>query len=259
MELMLLPNLYRFSPGRALWAARQVQRRALAMNNTEIGALAAISASSAEEALGLTQRARGNRTAQYPPEATAADNLVDHGVAGVDGYLDVQSRMYQGEARAAAADRLRTALLPDGVAAITRLPYAEQHGSVSVLLARAADPALAADIAVLPEMSSLLTRLSGFNDQYGTVLAQVLPRTPREALREAEQRCQEVLEALTGLIIGHFRLHEPENTAGRDHLLEPILQQNAAIRAARRQRRPPLDVDPETGEELPPPGPDAPA
>jgi hypothetical protein len=256
---MLLPDLYRFSPGRALWAMRQVQQRALAMNKAEIAALAAIGVLSAQEALDLSLRARGNRTAQYPPQATAADNLVDHGVAGVDGYLEVQSRMYQGEARAAAAERLRAALLPDGVAVITRLPYAEQHGAVSALLARAADPALSADVAALSEMSSLLTRLTGFNDQYGTILAQVLPRTTREELREAEQRCQEVIEALTGLIVGHFRLHEPDNTAGRDHLLEPILQQNAAIRAARRLHRPPIDVDPETGEELPAPGQDAPA
>jgi hypothetical protein len=165
---VLLPDLYRFSPGRALWAMRQVQQRALPMNKAEIAALAAIGVSSAQEALDLLLRVQGS-------------------------------------------------------------------------------------------LSSLLTRLTGFNDQYGTTLAQALPRTTRETLREAEQRCQEVLEALVGLIIGHFRLHEPENTAGRDHLLEPILQQNAAIRAARRLHRPRIDVDPETGEELPAPGPDAPA
>jgi hypothetical protein len=256
---MLLPDMYRFSPGRALWAMRQVQQRALVMNKAEIVALASIGMGLAQEALDLLLRVQGSRTAQYPPEAAAADNLVDHGVAGVDGYLDVQARMYPGEARAAAAERLRTALLPEGVAAITRLPYAEQHGAVSALLARATDPALAADITALPEMSSLFARLTSFNDQYGTVLAQVLPRTTRESLREAEQRCQEVLEALLGLIVGHFRLHEPDNTAGRDHLLEPILQQNAAIRATRRLRRPPIDVDPETGEELPAPGPTTPA
>lgn len=256
---MLLPDLYRFSPGRALWAMRQVQQRALVMNKAEIAALSAIGMGSAQEALDLLLRVQGSRTAQYPPEAAAADNLVDHGVAGVDGYLDVQARMYQGEARAAAAERLRTALLPSGVAPITRLPYAEQHGAVSAMLARAADPELTSAITALPEMSSLLTRLTGFNDQYGAILAQVLPRTTHETLREAEQRCQEILEALTGLIIGHFRLHEPENTAGRDHLLEPILQQNAAIGAARRLRRLPVDVDPETGEELPAPGPNAPA
>jgi hypothetical protein len=254
---MVLPNLYRCSAGRALWALRQVQQRALALSKTEIAALASIGMAAAQEALDLRLRFQGNQTGQYPPEAATADNLVDHGVAAVDGYFEVQARMYQGEARAAAAERLRATLLPSGVAAITKLPYAEQHGAVSTLLARAADPALTADIAALPELASLFQRLTGFNEQYGAVLGRASARTSREELHQAELRCQEILEAVVGLIIGHYRLHEPDNVAGRDHLLEPILQQNAAIRAARRLRRPPEDVNPDTGEELP--APDAPA
>jgi Family of unknown function (DUF6261) len=254
---MVLPNLYRFSPGRALWALRQVQQRALALNKGEITALAAMGMAAAQEALDLLLRAQNNHTGQYPPEAAAADNLVDHGVVGIDGYLEVQSRMYRGEARAAAAERLRDALLPNGVVAIIRLPYAEQHGQVSTLLARAADPALAADVAALSELDSLLERLGVLNDQYRAVLGQSAPRPSREDLREAERRCQELLEATAGFIHGHFALHDPGNVAGRDQLLEPILQQNEAIRAARRLRRPPVDVNPETGEELPA-GPDAP-
>jgi hypothetical protein len=252
---MLLPNLYRFSPSRALWALRQIQQRAMALSKGDIAALAAIGVSVAQEALDLLLRAQTNHTGQYPPEAAAADNLVDHGVAAVDGYLEVQARMYQGEPRADSAERLRDALLPNGIAAITRLPYAEQHGQVGALLARAADAALAAHVAALPEMASLLQRLGVFNDRYGAILSQVAPRPTRDELREAERRCQEILEATAALIIGHYALHEPDNRASRDHLLEPILQQNEAIRAARRQRRPPRDVDPETGDELPAPGP----
>ena len=250
---MVLPDLYRFSPGRALWAQRQVQQRAQALTQADIAALAGLGIAAGQTALDLRLRAQGNPTGQYPPEAAAADNLVDHGVAGVDGYLDVQARMYQGEPRAHAAERLRDALLPNGIAAITRLPYAEQHGQVSTLLARTAtDPALAADIAMLPELATLLQRLGTFNDEYGVILSQVTPRLSADALREAERRCQELLEATVGLIIGRYALHAPDNTAERDHLLEPIMQQNAAIRAARRRRRPPVDVDPETGDELPP-------
>ncbi|HWN68990.1 MAG TPA: hypothetical protein VNM90_15235, partial [Haliangium sp.] len=219
-----MPDLYRFSPGRVLWALRQVQLRAQRINKTEIAALATIGMSEAQAALDVRLRFQSNQTSQYPPEAAAADNLVDHGVAAIEGYLEVQARMFQGEARAAAAERLRAALLPDGIAAITKLPYAEQHGAVAALLMRAADAALAADVTALPELGSLLQRLTGFNDQYGAVLGQAAVRTSREELHQAELRCQETLEATAGLIVGHFRLHEPDNTAARNHLLEPIVQ-----------------------------------
>jgi hypothetical protein len=256
---MILPDLYRFSAGRALWAQRQVQQRAQALSKSEIFALAERGISAARTALDLRLRTQTNHTGQYPPEATAVDNLVDHGVAAIEGYLDVQSRMYRGEARAAAAERLRDALLPNGIAAIIRLPYAEQHGQVNTLIDRAADPALASDVAALTEMASLLQQLRVRNDEYGAVLGRVAPRPTRDELREAEQRCQEILEATAGFIFGHYALHEPGNTTARDHLLEPILKQNEAIRAARRQRRPPVDIDPETGDELPAPEPAEPA
>jgi hypothetical protein len=253
---MVLPQIYRFSPGRALWALRQVQRRAQTLAQTGIVALSGRGMTAAQTALDLRLRAQNNSAALYPAEAAAADNLVDHGVVAVEGYLDVQARMYRGEERAAAADRLRDELLPNGVAAITRLPYAEQHGQVSTLLGRAAAPELAADVAALPELPSLLTRLGTINDDYGTILSNVAARRPTsEELREAERRSQELLEATVALIIGQCALEQPENTADRDHLLEPIMQQNAAIRASRRQRRTPIDIDPETGEELPTPTP----
>lgn len=249
---MLLPTLYRFPLGRCLFAMREVERRASALSKAEIMALAGRGADLAQGALKVSLLSQNSHGGQYPPEAAGADNLVDHCVAGVDGYMELQVRVYQGEERAAAAERLRAALLPHGVAAITKLPYTEQHAQVNTMLERADDPELADDVAALPEMRSLLERVRTFNVSYGNILSKVVSRAGSAERREAQQSCQELLSATAGLIIGHYALHDPDNTAERDHLLEPILHQNAAIGAARRQRRLPRDVDPGTGDELPP-------
>jgi hypothetical protein len=248
---MLLPTLYRFPLGRCEFALREVARRATVLNKTDITALAGRGADRAKSALKVSLLSQNSHSGQYPPEAAGADNLVDHCVAGTDGYLELQARVYQGEERAAAAERLRAELLPQGVAAITKLPYTEQHAQVNTMLERADDAELAADVAALPEMRSLLERVRTFNISYGNILSNVVSRASSDERRQAQQSCQELLYATAGLIIGHYALHDPDNTAERDHLLEPILHQNAAIGAARRQRRLPRDVDPGTGDELP--------
>lgn len=249
---MLLPTLYRFPAGRCEFAQREVARRAGVLNKADIMALATRGADRAHALLGTILRAQNSHGGQYPPEATGADNLVDHDVAGAEAYLLLQARVYQGEERATAAERLRAELLPHGIAAITKLPYTEQHAQVNIMLERADEEDLAADVAALPEMRSLLDRVRAHNTSYGEILSNVVSRATSAERREAQQSCQELLVATMGLIIGHYALHEPDNTADRDYLLEPILHQNAAIGAARRQRRQPRDVDPGTGDELPP-------
>jgi len=107
-------------------------------------------------------------------------------------------------------------------------------------------------VAALPEMRTLLDRVRTLNAHYGSILSNVVTRARSDERRAAQQSCQELLSATVGLIIGHYALHDPDNKAERDHLLEPILHQNAAIGAARRLRRLPPDVDPGTGDELPP-------
>ncbi len=249
---MILPPLYRFPFGRCEFTLREVARRASARNKSEIMALATRGADRAKGALMMSLLSQNSHGGQYPPEASIVDNLVDHCIAGIESYLELQWRVYQGEPRAAAAERLRAELLPQGIAAITKLPYTEQHAQVNTMLERADDADLADDVAALPEMRSLLERVRTVNGDYGAILSNVVSRASSAERRGAQQSCQELLSATAGLIIGHYALHEPDNTADRDHLLEPILHQNAALGAARRQRRQPRDVDPDTGVELPP-------
>lgn len=251
---MPMPRLYRFPAGRCLYALRQVEQRARAQALADLTALAALGVAEAKSVLGMVLRAQQGHAGQYPPEAAQADSLVDHGVVALESYLDSQARMYQDEERGAAAERLSDLLLPNGVAAITRLPYAEQHGQVNTLLDRAAEPALTDTVALLPDLPNMLAKLRDHNTRYGEILDQREVKLDREQVRAAESRCQDILNATVGMIYGHYALHAPDRLSERDHLLEPILHQNAAIRAARRQRQPARDIDPDTGTDLPAPG-----
>lgn len=252
-----LVNLKKFPPGRAEFALRQVQAKAVERDYPVIAELAAAAARQAAMTIAAELQLGAARTSQFPGEAGELDTLVDYGVGGMWGYCEVQMRLYHGQERAAAAARVRHALLPDGVAAVTRLPYPEQHKRVSGIIERAQAPALAADIALLPEMPALLARVGELNQRYGEALAHTDDAPSRDQLRAERARCQDLLAATVGMILGHFAMLPPERQADRDYLLDPILRQNDAISAARRRQRAPRDVDPGTGIELPD-GPDAP-
>jgi hypothetical protein len=188
------------------------------------------------EALDVDQRQRALRPSRFPPEARELDQLVDAAVNGLDNYCESQMGLFRGEDRAAAAARLRRALLPDGVAEITQLPYVEQHKQIDALLARAQAADAVADLAILPDMGAILARIGELNTQYGDVLRDTEATLTRQDVRARHLECQELLCALTCLIIGYFGAL-PERHADRDRLLEPIVRENDALRARRRRRR----------------------
>ncbi|MCG8418965.1 MAG: hypothetical protein MJE77_13595 [Proteobacteria bacterium] len=70
-----------------------------------------------------------------------------------------------------------------------------------------------------------------------------------EELLVAKQEGQELLAETVALILSHYIVAAPGDRNGRWDLLEPILSQDMALRRANRERRQPLDVDPDTGNE----------
>lgn len=242
------PKLYQLPIGRATFALSDVHARALALGLDEIARLVEIALTDARWAMQLMMSFQSGYSSLYPPAAVRMDGIVDHVVVGVESYLQVQIRIYRGEPRGDAAERLRQVFFPQGVAAVTRLPFAEEHAQIAAILERAAADDLAEDIALLAELATLLARLAERNREYGEILS-AGSKTPTNAdLAEARARCQERVVQVIGLLISHYGLREPDKTAERDHLLEPILTQNEAMRQIRRRRRPPTDIDPDTGE-----------
>lgn len=245
-------SLYKFPMGRAEFAMREVERRARSAGKADIANLARRGADEAQQAMGLRVRIQSGTRAKYPPEATAKDNEVDHCLSAFDGYLDVQIGAYPDEPRGHAARRIKKTLLPNGVGEISGLSFAEEHAAVNNFLVMAADPELAADMSLLPEAADLLDRLRMRNTEFGVILNQSKTTPKRPEVVEAQAVAQDTLVATVCLIIGLYAQETPVNTVERDHLLEPILEQNATLRLLRRRRRTVTDVDPQTGEELTP-------
>jgi hypothetical protein len=240
-ENLLLPassllELSRFPLSRCLFVLEQVRDRAQALDIPVIVTLAERAIARVREALDFDQRQRALRTSKFPPEARELDQLVDAAIDGLDTYCESQMALYRGQERAAAAARLRRALLPGGVGAITQLPYADQHKQIDALLARAQAADVITDLAALPEMAAALAHVRGLNQQYGERLRDTEEALTRQDVRARHDQCQELLCTLTCLIIGHFGAL-PERHADRDRLLEPILREDEALRERRRRRR----------------------
>lgn len=238
---MVLPassllKLVRFPLSRYTFVFRQILDHAQTLDVPAIAALAEHGMARAKEAMELDHRQRAQRPSRFPPETRELDQLVDATVNGLDSYCETQMAMFRGEERAAAAARVRKALLPRGVGDITQRPYAEQHGQVEALLERAQEPHVLADLAVLPELDNVLARMRALNKRYGDLLVQSMGMLTRQDVRGLHDECQEILCTLACLIIGHFGTL-PERHADRDRLLDLILRQNQALRERRRRRR----------------------
>ena len=247
-------RLYRFPPGRAAFALQVTAERARSLPQPaeQIASLASRGAELARETLHLEGAFRSQTAGRglFPPGTDRLDRRVDEGMLSVDGYIVGQATMFTGTARGVAASRLRDALYPEGVAQIINLPYTAEHERVTTILQRAQSPEFAADVAALPDLADLLAELQTRNDAFGAALKKGVERPTGSDVRAAQDRCQEALTATLYLIFAEYALDGEDRLDERDHLLEPILAQQEAIRLQRRRRGQPADADPDTGDEV---------
>lgn len=247
-------NLYRFPPGRAAFALQMTAERARSLQRPaeRIAALASRGAEMARETLHKLgeYRSLSAGRGRFPPGTTKLDQRVDEAMVAVDGYLVVQATLFADGPRGASARRMIDSLYPEGVSQVVHLPYTAQHQRVSVILQRARSPEFAEDVAALPDLAVLLDELEARNDAYGEALKRGANRPTGSDIHAAQSRCQELLTATLFLIFADYELDGEDRRDERDHLLEPILEQNQAIRESRRRRSTPTDADPDTGDEV---------
>jgi hypothetical protein len=207
-----LVHVNEFPLSRCVSVLCEVRRRALARGAAEIAELAGRAAEQAQRALDRDTR----------QQTRDLGHLVDYGVDNIAGYCNAQIRVFRGEERGAAAERMKRALLPEGAGRIMGLPQGEQIDAVAALLQRAQAPTLVADLTYLVELPVLLERLRVVSDKLGAALiAQDGGPTDAELAAERE-RCQALLGDTVARILAHYD-GQPDRRADRDHLLEPIL------------------------------------
>ena len=255
IPILSLIRLYLFPPGRAIHALERVAQGATALGLDEIAAHVARAIEQFHRIKEMQTRHRTGRTNLYGRDTFVLDKQLDRALATVDSVIEGQTLLFpRGHRRAEAAITMRTALFPEGVAAITNLPYVQQRVEVDRMLAAHMDPSLAPARADLPELDVMIARVAEVNQQYGASIdAYDRDRPSAEELHAARKIGQTFLAEIVALIVARHVLSAPEQQPAVAALLEPILRQQDAIRATRRRRRPARDIDSGTGIELPAP------
>lgn len=245
---------YQFTTSRRMHALREIARRAMALGAMRVLALTERALTHDRGVQMMEAALEAANTNQYGNESVLLDKQLDRAITGLELYLEAQERLF-GEAHQTGKDALlvRGELLPDGAGAITFLPFAAQHERVGVLLEIAEQPGSEVEAAVqrIPALPLMLAQVRTINDAYGTSLQDYdRGRPTREQLTQAQAEGQDMFSEVVAAILAEYA-DQPERRTERDSLLEPVLRQNEAIRVARRRRRLPVDIDPDTGNELP--------
>lgn len=239
-----LIKIYKLPTGRRQYALREVEQRARALGANDIAGLAAQALVHDQEVARMELATEGVSRGRYGPEAVTLDGQVDRALIGIEVYLEAQIRVYgEDSQRGMDAALIDRTLFPNGAAAITARSYVLEHEAILALLHLAREGALAEAVARIPELPAMLAQLEELDRQYGaSLLAYERDRPSFEEIKVAQAHGQEMLARVVAVILARHAL-APDRTDERDHLLEPILRQNEAMRLARQRRRRPRDLE----------------
>lgn len=255
MDILIssLLHIYLFTPGRGIHALERVIEAATALAQAVIVTHASNAIALFRAVMDLQARYRTARTALYGPATVALDNQLDRCLTGVDDYLATQLRLFlETHPRAIAAAAIRAVLFPEGVAVITAQPFVQQRVAVDRLVEAYLATDLVSARAELPDLDVMMVRVAEINREYGVSIDDYDRDRPNlEMLRAAQQRAQESLAETYVLCLAAYLQAPPDQRAAFAALIEPIMRQNESIRATRRRRKQPVDIDPGTGIELP--------
>ncbi len=243
-----LLRLYQLPTGRRAFAHRQVLKRATERGLDALVAHVTAAHTHDHETLRLERQRLGTSRGAYTAETHKLDTLVDRCVVGLKSYLDSQQQSFlPPHPRYQAAEALLQALFPTGASDIVRLSYAQEYEAVSSLLKGLDSDELKPHVEALPDLSFLIANLRETNAEYGASLSSGPNGPSGDELRVARDRGHELLAWTVVLIAAQYTASNDSDEV--THLLQPIMQQNEAMRLARQRRRQPLDVNPDTGDE----------
>lgn len=246
-------DCYILPPGRGIHALEQVAEPATVLGLHGVAGRAQAAMVEYHRVRDMQILLRTGSTALYGADTTEMDAWLDRCLSSVDGYLDGQIALFPADhPRSVAAVAIRRVLFPEGVQGITRQPYVQQRVEVDRMVARFESPELAPARAELPDLTPMMEHVAELNARYGeSIEAYDRERPSHDAVRAAQELAHGLLLETIVLILAAHIDSEPEMRDQVAALLEPIARQNDAVRASRRRRRQPSDIDPGTGIELP--------
>lgn len=241
-------KLYQLSTGRRIFALRRMREHAV-----RLGARALVER--IDRALAHDETTRrldlawsGARRRRASGGAVAAvDNRMDRALGGL---RDVVRALTAGAAPDDAiyglAQQLLDRIFPAGVHAVTTLPVVDQLAAVETIV-----ELLQGELAPLVAELNIQTnvrRVIELAREYRAVLEERPASVSFAEVQSARHEGHERFCSIIGMIVGtYYRADLAEHMDARDALLEPVLEQNEAVRVYLRARRPIVDVNPETG------------
>ncbi|TNE45137.1 MAG: hypothetical protein EP343_28110 [Deltaproteobacteria bacterium] len=245
-------KIYQFTSGRRLLVYRQTKKVAQKLNFTaleqHIDKAHAFELDTRKmERRWKSQGSTSQQTIDYRP----LDNALDRALSGLSKYcesylhsMDETSDHYQ-----SALVILETAF-PNGLQAITQIPYEDELSDVESLLDDLNNVTLATHINRLglkPMLDNIKSRHQAF---YKAFSASQAPTLDYGTVRARRAQSQDMLLQMIAIILGKF-YDSDSHAEPRKELLTPFQLQQGRISDLISRKRPVLDVDPESGEELP--------
>jgi Family of unknown function (DUF6261) len=246
-DIASLIDLHQFPTGRRLFALRRVHER-VRERDGDPGLLARIEAAIAQDertrALEVAWRAQSDRT-QHGVGAQALDAELDRSLSALDQVLAAQLKAFGPEhERHQAAAALREAAFPNGLGAVTSLPYVLEAEEVRRILDELRRPAMVQAVDRLG-LTPQVEGIAELNQRYGELLSVNRVTVSFDQVAQARAEGQARLAWLVVYLVVAF----DEDPDARAAVLAPVFEQDEAIARSRKGRRPAADVDPQTGEE----------
>ena len=245
-------SFYQFPTGRRLFAMRRVAEVARHNQLAETATLADAAVAQAQRAAereASWRRSRGT-TPGKRKRAGNLDAAIDRTLGGMVAQLGGTVRAFGSEGIGATAAALLSQLFPEGATAITNLSYEEELAATEVVVnelngAHAED---ADAVGLTPFVRRLELLVSDFRD---ALKEEDVREISYDEVRADQAEGQELMLRVAAKILGDYGGTSEEHARLRSELMAPIMSQNRRIGERFSSRRPPSDVNPETGEELP--------
>lgn len=249
VALSLFIKLYGFTTGRRIVTLRKIRKAAVVLGARPIIVRIdeALDHDCMTRELDLVWMAHRNGRYAFK-ELQSCDDLVDTSLTGVrDGALSLTKGARPGDPIADKANYLLAEIFPAGVAAVTSLPCVDELAAVEVIVGK-----LQGELAPLVKELGLALQVKRVVDlvpEYRRIIETRPHEVDFAEVRKAREQGQTYLVEIVAMSLGTYcKSHDPDHVAARAALLEPVLEQQEAIRLHRQGRRTNVvDIDPDTG------------
>lgn len=252
MSVSSFVNLRRMPTGRHSFSLQQMRERADVMGlNIIVEKIdRALVAARRTQQLELGYAKTKASTSIARGEAARIDNLIDEQIGAIYRLVEANRVGDKADPGVKAAQDILETLFPAGVGAITQLSFEEQLSTMDAMM-EALGGRLLGQAQTL-HLGRHLDRLERLIEEFRSELNMRKARNVTFAqVREARDELHEQMCKVVAAIIATLDEEDAQTVRQRDRLFAPLLFQQERVAEARKRQRQPLDVDPETGEELP--------